>query len=179
MSFGGDSPFDVLILSGESNSKYPQISITNWIGTNNIYQHKRISNMNTDYYNQIIDIAKESLANKRQDWEYYEELLKYTPTGSEFKDAPKTYEDFKTILPIGRYRKSHLVGMLQLVGKYEKVTRKDTYNPIFISTTSQSMLDMYGNKMNVSRALKLAADIYLIEKVNPKYRFNANKYSYP
>lgn len=24
MSFGGDSPFDVLILSGESNSKYPQ-----------------------------------------------------------------------------------------------------------------------------------------------------------
>ena len=135
--------------------------------------------MNTDYYNQIIDIAKESLVNKRQDWEYYEELLKYTPTGSEFKDAPKTYEDFKTILPIGRYRKSHLVGMIQLVGKYEKVTRKDTYNPIFISTTSQSMLDMYGNKMNVSRALKLAADIYLIEKVNPKYRFNANKYSYP
>ena len=42
MSFGGDSPFDVLILSGESQTASTRISITNWIGTN-IYQNKRIS----------------------------------------------------------------------------------------------------------------------------------------
>lgn len=43
MSFGGDSPFDVLILSGESpNSKYPHF-YHKLDRRTNIYQNKRIS----------------------------------------------------------------------------------------------------------------------------------------
>ena len=42
MSFGGDSPFDVLILSGESNSKYPHF-YHKLDRRTNIYQNNRIS----------------------------------------------------------------------------------------------------------------------------------------
>ena len=139
-----------------------------------------INNVVNDYYGQIIDIANECLSNKGNENYFYEKKLnEWKPTGNEFQNAPKSVDELKNRIPSGRYRKSHLIGMLQLVGKYEKVTRKDYYNPIFISTTSQSLMDMYGSKMGVTRVLNLAQEIGLIEKVNDKFRFNASKRSFP
>ena len=139
-----------------------------------------IDNVVNDYYGQIIDIANECLSNKGNENYFYEKKLnEWKPTGNEFQNAPKSVDELKNIIPNGRYRKSHLIGMLQLVGKYEKVTRNDYYNPIFISTTSQSLMDMYGSQQNVHNALKLAQNIGLIEKINYKFRFNANRKSYP
>ena len=133
-----------------------------------------------DYYAQIIDIANECLSNKGNENYFYEKKLnEWKPTGNEFQNAPKSVDELKNRIPNGRYRKSHLIGMLQLVGKYEKVTRNDYYNPIFISTTSQSLMDMYGSQKNVHNALKLAQNIGLIEKISSCFRFNANRKSYP
>lgn len=132
------------------------------------------------YYGQIIDLAQECYANRSNENYFFEEKLnEWKPTGNEFLNAPKSVDELKNAIPGGRYRKSHLIGMLQLVGKFEKVTRNDCYNPIFISTTSQSLMDMYGSQKNVSNTLKLAQNIGLIEKISSKFRFNSNKKSYP